>query len=80
MNIHYPFFCLDTKESARMAKVSVMAFSFLLTTGMLRKISNAVSYRSDLEIFSFRQCKCSVFLVQHCIIFSGNTVLFKSIW
>lgn len=47
----HPFFFIDSKGSARMATVSVVAFSFLLTTGTLRKVSGAVPCSRDLQIW-----------------------------
>lgn len=49
--LHLPFFFLGSKQSARMATVSVIAFSLLLTTGMLRKLCDAVPSSSDLEMW-----------------------------
>lgn len=64
--IYYPFFFIGTTESARMATVSVITFSFLLATGMLIKISDAdvLFFSADVSVQSFGSLQ---WLMLHCI-------------
>lgn len=64
---HPAFLFLETKDSAKMATVSVIAISFLFASGTLRKISDGNCLFLLMEVQSF-----AIFT------FSGSNFLFSS--